>query len=371
MTSRAVVQTGRRQLEIREFAVPTDLGPDQALLQVEACGMCGSDVDQYEGYYADIGFTDYPVIPGHEMVGRLIEVGDNLAATADVRAGDRVAVEATVPCRVCEYCRSGQGMLCPRKRFLYGYRPTSVGAALWGGYADYMVIGPGTALHKMSDDLTPQDAVLYNPFAAGFEWGCQLGGIQPGDRVLILGSGMRGLGCVIAAREAGAEQIIVTGLARDTKKLRLAAEFGATATLRADDTDIVEAVTELTAGRMAQRVVDTTPAATQPVLDALGAAAPGATIVWAGMKETQAPPIPVDTVIMKGLHIIGAFGVNSWAYTQAVRVVNEQRYRFDEVHTHTLPLDGVEQGIQLLSGHKPATEVVHVTIVPGLDASQP
>jgi threonine dehydrogenase-like Zn-dependent dehydrogenase len=359
------VQTGPRSIEVTELDLPDQIAADQALLQVEACGVCGSDHDQYVGYYNDIGMAEYPCIPGHEMVGRLVDVGPQAAAKCGVSVGDRVAVEATVSCRICEMCRSGQGMLCPRKDFMYAFRPTTLESGLWGGYAEYMVIRPGTVMHRLSPELAPEDAVMFNPLSAGFEWAVKLAGTTVGDRVLVLGPGMRGLASVIAAREAGAQQIIVTGLAKDAHKLDLAKRFGATDVIDAESDDVVGRVRELTGGRMANRVIDTTPLAARPIIDSIDAAAPGGTVVWGGIKgERDLPGFSSDKVLYKGLRVIGAFGVNSWAVEQAVQLVNARKYDFSELHTHTLGLDGVETAMRLVGGELAGEDFVHITIVP-------
>lgn len=347
--------------------MPDDLGSNWGLLKVEACGVCGSDLDQYEGYYADSGMATYPTVPGHEMVGTLVQASPELTAARAVSTGDRVAVEATIPCHLCEYCQSGDGMLCPRKQFMYGFRSTTIEAGLWGGFSEYMVLRPGTALHRLSGELSPQDAVLYNPFAGGFEWAGRLAGTRPGDRVLILGPGMRGLGCVLAAREAGAAQIIVTGRARDARKLEIAHRLGATSTIVVDDVDTVEAVRDITGGRLVQRTVDTTPRAAAPVLHAIEATAPGGTIVLAGVKGSENHPVmPVDRIVFSGIRLVGAFGVNSWAYAQAVRLLNEKSARgldFDDLHTHTFGLEDTARAITLLDPAAGREDVIHVSVL--------
>src|ERR1700675_4446481 len=96
-TTRAVVQTGTRSLEMRELPLP-EIGADDALLRVEACGICGSDYEQFAGALP----VRFPVIPGHEPVGRIAEIGANAAKKWGVAVGDRVSVEALVPCGQCE-----------------------------------------------------------------------------------------------------------------------------------------------------------------------------------------------------------------------------------------------------------------------------
>ncbi len=102
-TTRAIVQTAPRALELREFPIP-DIGDEAALLRVEACGICGSDAEQYAGVIP----VRMPVIPGHEPLGIIERIGDRAARRWGVNVGDRVAVEALIPCAHCRACLSGQ-----------------------------------------------------------------------------------------------------------------------------------------------------------------------------------------------------------------------------------------------------------------------
>src|SRR5262249_795508 len=116
-TSRAIVQTGPRQLELRELPVP-ELTDDPALLRIEACGICGSDAEQYTGTIP----VPYPLVPGHEPLGVIEAIGDRAAKRWGVDVGDRVAVEAVIPWghsgagrgREAAVCRGRRGMLYPR-----------------------------------------------------------------------------------------------------------------------------------------------------------------------------------------------------------------------------------------------------------------
>ena len=289
MKARAAVQTGDRKIEMQEFKVPNGVEPGGALLRVEASGMCGSDYEQYSGALAGSGLFQYPVIPGHEPIGRIERISPEASRLWGVSEGDRVAVEPFCPCGICDRCTEGSYQLC-RNRFLYAYTPTDVGSGLWGGYAEYMVLRPNTIVHKLPEDLSTDDAVLFNPIGAGFEWGYKIPGTRIGDTVLILGPGQRGLACVVGAREAGASAIIVTGLGKDAHKLALARELGATHTINVEQASTVDQVREITGGELADRVIDVSAFATHPVLDAIDAVRPGGTIVLAGIKGFKEIP---------------------------------------------------------------------------------
>src|SRR5579863_2252657 len=145
--SRAAVLVDAEQLELQEFPLPVT-GPDDGLLKVEAAGICGSDWDQYQGTAKALPAV-YPIIPGHEIVGRIQEVGAKAASLWGVGPGDLVAV----------------GMMI-RGRGIYGLtESTAVAPALWGGYADFMYLDPGADIHKVPDGVTPEIAALYVPLS--------------------------------------------------------------------------------------------------------------------------------------------------------------------------------------------------------------
>jgi threonine dehydrogenase-like Zn-dependent dehydrogenase len=362
--ARAAVQVADRKIELREFDVPSDPQPGGALLKVEASGICGSDVEQYSGAMNATGLLQYPVIPGHEPIGRIAKISPEAQRIWGVKEGDRVAVEPFAPCGVCDECTQGNYQFC-RNRFLYAYTSTTVGSGLWGGYSEWMELRPNTVVHKLPENLSTQDAVLFNPLGAGFEWAYRAAGTQPGDTVLVLGPGQRGLSAIIGAKEAGASTIIVTGLTKDAPKLELAKEFGATDTINVETENTVERVREITGGRMADRAVDVSAFATQPVLDAIDAVKPGGTVVLAGIKGMKAVPGFIsDKLPLNGITVRGALGVRSWAYEQAIRVVKEHKYPFEKMHTHTFHIDEADRAIRTLAGEIPGETAIHVTMVP-------
>jgi threonine dehydrogenase-like Zn-dependent dehydrogenase len=359
---RAAVQTGPLAYEIRSFDRPT-IGPDEGLLRVEACGVCGSDVEQYRGHLVLPGM--FPLIPGHEPLGVIEEVGERAAERWGVSVGDRVAVEILRPCRACDYCLTGRYMSCPNRDGAYGMTPLSRKPALWGGFAEYLYLHPWAILHKVRRDLPPELAVMFNPLGAGVRWAAMLGEVALGDTVLILGPGQRGLMSVIAARARGAGTIIVTGLARDDAKLALAREFGADHTINVDSEDVVERVREITDGAMADVVLELTPIATQPILDAVEAVRHSGRIVLAGLKGGTSVDLVTDRLINKGLTVRGAFGVNADAYIEAIRIIESGRFPLERLHTHTFGLADTARAIETLAGEVDGETAVHVSIRPG------
>jgi threonine dehydrogenase-like Zn-dependent dehydrogenase len=362
-TTRAIVQTGPRALEERELPLPA-IGPDDALLRVEACGICGSDYEQYEGALP----AKYPVIPGHEPVGRIAEIGGEAAARWGVGEGDRVCVEALAPCGKCGPCTSGTTHLCSGRGGIasYGVLSIDLPPGLWGGYAEYLYLPPAVRIHPIDESVAPEIATLFNPIGAGFRWAVAMPRLQPGETIVILGPGQRGLASVIAAKEAGAGQIIVTGLERDARKLELAREFGADLTLVADRDDIRTAVRQATGGRGADIVIDVTAYATSAVTQAIDLTRRGGRVVLAGTKGlgNPVPDFQSDKIVIKELTVMGALGVDHVNYDRAVRLIESRKYPLEKMHTHTLPLDDAERALRLLAGKEPGEEAIHIALIP-------
>ncbi len=361
--SHAMVQHGVRDLRPESFALPK-VNADDALLRIEACGICGSDYEQYDGTLR----VRMPVIPGHEPVGIIEEIGEIAAQRWGVRAGDRVAVETLIPCGFCTDCVLGRYRLCRgdgRGLSAYGYRPVETPPSLWGGYAEYLYLEPHALVHRMSRDVPADLAVMFNPIGAGIRWAANMPSLKIGETIVILGPGQRGLASVIAAREAGAGTIIVTGLSRDERKLALAREFGAHHTIDVERDDPVHTVREITNGAMADVVVDVTAYAVRAVTQAIALARRGGRIVLAGTKGAK--PVPdflSDVIVGKELTIMGALGVDWPAYEAAIRLIESGRYPLAKMHTHTLPLAEAERGLRLLAGEVPGEDAIAIALVP-------
>jgi threonine dehydrogenase-like Zn-dependent dehydrogenase len=188
----------------------------------------------------------------------------------------------------------------------------------------------------------------------------------PGDTVVIMGPGQRGLASVLACREAGASKIIVTGLAADARKLELAKEFGADHVIDVENENPKQRIQELTDGHGARVVVDVSSYSTKPVTDALDFVAMGGTVVLAGVKGFK--PIPdfvSDKIVMKEIRIQGAIGVTSTGYSSAIRLVESGRYPLEKMHTHDFGLLEAELAIKTLARQIEGEESIHSCLLPG------
>jgi threonine dehydrogenase-like Zn-dependent dehydrogenase len=363
------VLVGEQRLELDEFPLP-DVGPDDGLLRVEACGLCGTDVEVYDGAMKPMGIP-FGIIPGHEPVGIVERVGERAAERWGVQEGSRVVVEPLIGCGHCRACLTGKYRMCrtPREGTIvsgYSFIPTSTPPALWGAYSEYMYLDPGTVMHQVPLDVPAELAALYQPIAAGIRWVGHEAGTKIGDTVVILGPGQRGLGSVVAAREAGAQNIIVTGLAKDQHKLELAKELGAHATINVDEEDTVERVRELTGGQLADVVVEVTAVSVDPVEHAIEVAKPGGTVILAGMKGSgrTIQGFSSDKVMMKELTIRGMNGQDLVAVEPALRLIQSRKYPLERMHTHTYSLDDAERAVLTLAGRVSGEDAISITIAP-------
>ena len=361
-SARALVLEKPRTLVGRELPVP-EHGDDDAVLRVEACGLCGTDHEQYTGDLPG-GFA---FVPGHETVGVLESIGDVAARRWGVTRSDRVAVEVFQSCRVCDACRAGAYQRCERHGLgdMYGYIPVDTPPGLWGGYAQWQYLGPDAIVHRVPEALDPVVATLFNPLGAGVRWALTVPGTEPGDVVAVLGPGVRGLSAVAAAKDAGAGFVMVTGHgARDADRLAVARDFGADLAVDVAVADPVRALRDATGGR-ADVVVDVTAKAPEAFVQAMALARPGGTVVVAGTRGAPAPPdFQPDHIVFKELRIIGALGVDSAAYRTALELLDAGRYPFADLPRRVVGLDDAEDLIVSLAGEGDAPPPVHGVIAP-------
>lgn len=345
-----MVQVGTRDLRASELPIP-EIGDDDALLRVEACGLCGTDVEQYDGL-----LSHYPIIPGHEIVGTIAEIGGNASARWGVRPGDRVAVEPRLVCHRCPSCMRGskQCERYPSDQYrTYGLTSTSVAPGLWGGYAEYLYLHPDTTLHRVPDGVDPELAVLFNPLANGIEWAVEAPQPQFGDTVVVLGAGQRGLASVIALRARGITDIVVTGLSSDSHKLKVAEQLGAV-TVDVQRQNLKEVVREVSGSSMAAVVVDTTPRATEPLLEALDLVRPGGTVVVAGLKGKPLTGFNSDDLLLKEITIVPGVAASHHVYGQAVEMVAAELERVSLLRTHSFKMEHAAHALEMMAGDGPS-----------------
>jgi alcohol dehydrogenase len=363
MTSaKGLVLQAPRTFKEQSFPLPT-IGDDDGLLRLEACGLCGTDHEQYTGMLS----PGYAFIPGHEIVGTIEEIGSKAAQRWGVAKGDRVAVEVFQSCHHCPACENGTYRRCEKHGIMdmYGFSPADKPPGLWGGYAEYVYLSSDALVLKMPTDMDPVIATLFNPIGAGVRWGVELPELKKGDVVAVLGPGIRGIAASAAAKAAGASFVLMTGLGpQDTPRLELAKRFGVDRIVDVAKEDPSTALNQ-ELGRLADIVVDVTAKAPAAFGQAVDLARPGGTIVMAGVRgSTETPGLMPDMIVYKELRILGALGVDVGAYKKAIDLIAANRYPFAELPRRTAGFKSVARLLEAMAGEHGADRPVHGVFVP-------
>jgi len=358
----ALVLEGPRRLVQRKVPIP-DVGPDDAILRVEACGLCGTDHELFTGALPwPPGF-----IPGHETVGVIESIGPTASRRWGVGAGHRVAVASRPACRACPPCLTGDLHSCERfsSTDSFGLISTDRAPALWGGYATHHYLRPESVLHPVPAGLGPLEATLFNPVGAGIAWAVDLPGTGPGDVVAILGPGIRGLAAVAAVKAAGAAFIMVTGFGpRDAVRLELARRLGADLVVDVAVDDPVDAIVA-GAGRLADVVVDVTAKAPSAFAQALALAGRGGRVVIAGVRGGEVTlTFEPDFITNRGLHVIGASGVSTAAHRRAFELVAAGAFPWRVIPRRSAGFGDLADLLATMAGERGDDMPVHAVFVP-------
>lgn len=358
----AAVAVGERQTEVREFDIP-EIPEDAGLLRIEAAGMCGADWPKY------LNGNSSPKILGHENVGYIEKVGRIARERWGVKEGDRVALEEYIPCGQCRFCRSGYYRSCLAtdtrrpNTIRYGSTPIDVAPSLWGGYSQYMYLHPNTVLHKIPNHVPAEQAALTLPIANGIEWAYLEGGAGPGKVVVIQGPGQQGLGCAIAAKAAGASCVIVSGLAKDQKRLEVAGELGADYVVNVDEENLIDRVREVTGGEMADISMDVSSGGTVTVENAFEVVKKRGTVILGASKKKPVPNFNSDQIISKNLLVKGVRGHSYTSVEMALDNIASQKYPLEKMCTNSFELEEVDEALRTLGGEI-NIGAIHCTVFP-------
>jgi S-(hydroxymethyl)mycothiol dehydrogenase len=251
-TVRGVVSRGKGEpVSIEQIIVP-DPGPGEALVSVQACGVCHTDLHYREGAIND----DFPFLLGHEAAGTVDAVGPDVTSVA---AGDYVVIAWRAPCGVCRSCRRGRPWYCFDSRnasqpmTLADGTPLSPALGI-GAFADKTLVAAGQCV-PVDRRARPEAAGLIGcGVMAGFGAAVNTGGVTRGDTVAVFGCGGVGGAAIAGASLAGARKVIAVDI--DARKLEMARRFGATDVVDSSSTDPVEAIQALTDGFGADVVIE-------------------------------------------------------------------------------------------------------------------
>ncbi len=306
--------------------VPHAAGPEDVLVQIEACGICGTDLNILAVPPAHKATLE--IIIGHEGTGTVVETGP---AVTDLRAGDRVVIAPRLTCGRCRYCRMGLDNQCENYR--------TIGTTIDGAFAPYL-LAPEAALYKISADVPEDDAVFFEPLS------CVVGAVQraairPGDNVVIIGAGPMGMLFAQMYRTMGAGRVYMADVV--PYRLNLASRLGADRTLNPKEVELPAAVRDLT-GLGADLVVD---AVGNQVDAAVKSARRGGQVLLFGLRPHDNPPLNQYTITRYDLTVTGAFvGLNP--FPQTIKLLESGRIHPGELITHRVRLEELIHGVDLM-----------------------
>jgi L-iditol 2-dehydrogenase len=341
-TMKALVLKEADHFEYEDVQEP-QVGPGDVLIQVEACGICGSDVHGMDG---STGRRIPPVIMGHEAAGAIAEVGVDVNGW---QPGDRVSFDSTIYCGECYYCRRGLINLCDNRRVLGvscdEYRQN-------GAFAEYVAV-PQRTVFKLPEGLSFIRASTVEPAAVAFH-AVGLTSISLNDTAVVVGSGMIGLLVIQTLRLVGCGQIIAVDL--DQGRLDLACDLGADVGLKSDETDVVAEVARYTEGRgadVAFEVVGITPT----IKLATRCLRKDGSLTLVGNLSPEVE-LPLQVVVTRQLTLHGSCALNG-EYPACFDMINRGALDVDALISAVAPLsEGVSWFRRLYQGEPGLMKVI-------------
>ncbi len=287
---KALLLSEYKKLSVVDMPTP-EIGEDDVLVRVRACGICGSDIHGYDG---STGRRIPPLVMGHEAAGVIERTGRGVHG---FKAGDRVTFDSTVSCGKCDFCQSGQINLCDNRTVL----GVSCGDyRRHGAFAEYVSV-PARILYKLPDSLPFERAALIEAVSIAVH-AVSRHVPKPDDTVVVVGSGMIGVLVIQVLKEKGCRNIIAVDV--DNDKLALAKRMGAARTLNPKDSDVPAAVRDLTGGRGADASFEVVGHG-NTVLTAIRSLRKGGTVVLIGNLSPKVE-LPLQEVVSREISVLGS-----------------------------------------------------------------
>jgi len=332
----------RQDIRLEQMEVP-EIGPGEMLVQVKACGLCGSDLMEW---YVD---SKAPTVLGHEPVGFVSRVGSGVE---NFSLGDRVFVHHHVPCFVCHYCRRGNYSCCATFK-QNGIYP--------GGFAEFIrvaAINVQRDVLKLPEGLGFEEATLIEPVACAIR-GMKRTRIQPGDTVLVIGVGVSGLLFIQLCKLWGASRVFAADLVE--YRLQRALEAGVEAAINPADEDLESRVRSLTGGLGADLVIVT--AGSKRVMEeALKLAGKGGTVLlYAPLPPGDTVSVDVHELLFSEKTLVSTYSCGPDDTRIALEFLRSHRVQTRGLVTHRYGLAEVGEGVRLAGE---AGESLKVVIVP-------
>jgi (R,R)-butanediol dehydrogenase/meso-butanediol dehydrogenase/diacetyl reductase len=341
---KVAVFSGVKKLSILEKPKPV-VGAGEALVKVEACGICGSDIHGYlHGRFVQPG-----TVMGHEFSGLVEEVGQGVEG---FNPGDRVVVYPMCGCGTCLWCRSGRDNLCPTKgKRSLGYNPLADGA-----YAEYVKIRyPNVMLFKLPEGVGFEQGALVEPLSTAYH-AVRLSRFKTGDTALVMGAGPIGLGTLQFLKMGGASRVIVLEIS--PQRAAIALDMGGDMVLnpRDEGTGLGKKIRDLTGGLGPDFVFECT-GAPEPFQNAVDYVKHGGQIMLVGIIESPVPILPLGLAAWE-VNIQGSFGYTRDEFQNVIAFLSQKRIRTDSMVSASIALEEIEEkGFKRLASSPDAVKI--------------
>jgi len=329
-TNKACVLYEHRKFVYETRDIPS-LKPNYVIIKIHSVGICGSDVHYWAHGKCGMFVTKGPLVLGHECSGTIVAV-DPLVK--HLKPGDRVAIEPGVPCRLCNFCRTGRYNLCPYVAFL-------ATPPIDGSLTTY-ISHPGDFCFKLPDHVSFEEAALLEPFSVGVH-ACRRGNVSAGSHVLITGAGPVGLVSLLAAKAFGATQVIMTDVMQN--RLDVAKQLGASGVFLLEkgttEADLLQKLSQF------QPITQTFECSGQDSAMRLAilATAPGGRIMSIGRSGASTNQVPLFEAMDKEIDICGSFRYHN-SYATALEIAASKRVDLKPLVTHRFPFEESQKAFE-------------------------
>ncbi|GHU62409.1 alcohol dehydrogenase [Clostridia bacterium] len=330
---KAAVLESLENIVVKEVPTP-EVGPDEALVKVHACAVCGSDV---RIYHHGNNRVIPPAILGHESSGEIIKVG---AGVTSFQVGDRVALGSDVPCGECDFCKAGHGNNC-----VINY---AMGYQFPGSFAEYVLLnrtvlnfGP---VHLIPEHMSYDEGALAEPLACVLN-ATELAGIKLGDTVVVMGAGPIGCMIIPVALMSGAAKVIVIN--RSPGRLAFAKQVGADVTICSSEEDQVARVLEETGGLGADVVFTANPTPSAHADALLMAKNRGRVNLFGGLPAGSKVELETNLIHYKELIVSGAHGSVPRHHRLAIELISSGKLDIQSFISHRFSLDEVNEAFRI------------------------
>ena len=333
---KSLLLSAYNHLEVSDLPVP-EIGPDDVLIRVEACGICGSDVHGYEG---SSGRRIPPIVMGHEAAGVVAATGANVCGYA---VDDRVTFDSTIYCGACAYCARGDVNLCDDRQVVgvscSDYRRH-------GAFAEFVAV-PQRILYPLPDNITFAQAAMIEAVSVALH-AVRVSKATPGDSVLVIGAGMIGILALQAARTAGCKPLFIADV--DSSRLELARRMGADEILYCSGGELIQRVHTLSGGQGVDQVFEAV-GRNETVVAAIDAAAKDGTVTLIGNIAPEIT-LSLQKVVTRQIRLQGSCA-SAGEYPRAIELIASGEINVDPLITAVASLEEGPRWFERLHAREP------------------